>query len=86
MLSFHLLITAFCLLWINILNEVQIDEKIIIRNIVWNVGFPGGSVGKKHPANVADTGLIPGMGRSPRGGNGSPFQSSCLENPMERGA
>jgi len=30
--------------------------------------------------------LIPGSGRSPGGGNGSPFQYSCLENSMDRGA
>ena len=36
------------------------------------------------PANagdIKDTGLIPESGRSPGGGNGSPFQYSCLENP-----
>ena len=31
-------------------------------------------------------GSIPGSGRSPRGGRGSPLQSSCLENPMDTGA
>ena len=31
-------------------------------------------------------GLIPGLGRSPRGGHGSPLQYSCLKNPMDRGA
>ena len=31
-------------------------------------------------------GLIPGLGRSPGGGHGSPLQHSCLENPMGRGA
>ena len=44
---------------------------------------------KNRPANagdVGDTGLIPGLGRSPGGGHGSPFQYSCLENPMDRGA
>jgi len=35
---------------------------------------------------TGDTGLIPGLGRSPEGGNGNPFQYSCLENPMGRGA
>ena len=29
---------------------------------------------------------IPGLGRSPGGGNGNPLQYSCLENPMDRGA
>jgi len=33
-----------------------------------------------------DTGLIPASGRSSEGGHGNPLQSSCLENPMNRGA
>ena len=33
-----------------------------------------------------DPGLIPGLGRSPEEGNGSPLQYSCLENPMDGGA
>ena len=32
-----------------------------------------------------DSGSIPGLGRSPGGGNGNPIQYSCLENPMNRG-
>ena len=31
-------------------------------------------------------GLIPGSGRSPGGGHGSPLQYCCLENPTDRGA
>ena len=49
------------------------------------MGFPGGSVVKHPPANVGDTGLIPGSGRFPGEGNGNPFQDSCLENSMDRG-
>ena len=44
---------------------------------------------KNSPANaedVRDSGLIPGLGRSPEGGNGNPFQYSCRENPMDIGA
>ena len=33
-----------------------------------------------------NTGSIPGLGRSPGLGNGSPLQYSCLENSMDRGA
>ena len=33
--------------------------------------------------NVGDPGSIPGLGRSPGEGNGSPLQDSCLENPMD---
>ena len=36
--------------------------------------------------NSGDLGSIPGSGRSPREGNGTPLQYSCLENPMNRGA
>ena len=42
---------------------------------------------KNLPANAGDmrdTGLIPGLGRCPGGGNGNPFQYFCLENPMDR--
>ena len=32
-----------------------------------------------------DVGSIPGLGRSPGGGNDNTLQYSCLENPMDRG-
>ena len=45
---------------------------------------------KNLPANARDTGdmgLIPGLERSPGGGeNGKPLQYSCLGNPRDRGA
>ena len=44
---------------------------------------------KNSPTNArhtGDVGLIPGLGRSPGRGNGNPFQYSCLETPMDRGA
>ena len=44
---------------------------------------------KNPSANSGDTGdvgLIPGLGRSPGGGNGKPLQYSCLKNSMDRGA
>ena len=50
------------------------------------MGFPGGSDGKISACNAEYLGLIPGLGRSPGEGNGYPFQYSCLENPMDRGA
>ena len=50
------------------------------------LGFPGGSVIKNPPVNAGDTGLIPGSGRSPGGGNGNPLQFSYLGNLMDRGA
>ena len=47
-------------------------------------GFPGGSDQKESACNAGDLGLIPGLGRSPRGGHGNPLQYSCLENPREQ--
>ena len=41
-----------------------------------------GSDGKASACNMGDTEL----GRFPGEGNGNPFQYSCLENPMDRGA
>ena len=46
-----------------------------------------GLVVKNEPANAGDAkdaGLIPGLGRSPRGGNGNPLQYSCLGNSMRK--
>ena len=41
---------------------------------------------KTLPANAGDAGSVPGLGRSPEEGNGNPFQYSCQDNPMDRGA
>ena len=46
----------------------------------------GGSDGKVPAYNEGDLGSIPGLGRSPGEGNGTPLQYSCLENPMDGGA
>ena len=36
--------------------------------------------------DIRDVGSISGSGRSLGGGNGSPLQCYCLEDPMDRGA
>ena len=36
--------------------------------------------------DIGDSGSIPELGGSPGGGNGTPLQYSCLENPMDGGA
>ena len=44
---------------------------------------------KKLPANagdIRDVGSVPGLGKSPGGWHGNPFEYSSLENPMDRGA
>ena len=46
-------------------------------------GFPCGSAGKESACNAGDLGSIPGLGRSPVEGKGSPLQYSGLENSMD---
>ena len=52
--------------------------------------FPSGkglpSDHKASAYNAGDPGSIPGSGRSSGEGNANPLQSSCLENPLDRGA
>ena len=54
-----------------------------------NCGASPGFSGKEFSCNAGDAGdrgLISGSGKSPGGGNGNPFQHSCLGNSMDRGA
>ena len=44
---------------------------------------PGGSDGKESTCNAGDLASIPGLGRSPGGGDGYPLQCSGLENSMD---
>ena len=65
------------------------DLSILLNHLQ---GFPGGSPVKNLPSMqettyyAGDMGSIPELGRSPGEGNGNPFQYSCFENPMDRGA
>ena len=59
--------------------------KILVLSLP--LGFPGGVVVNKQPAiagDVRDTGLIPELGRSARGGPGNPLRYSCQENPVDQ--
>ena len=52
-------------------------------------GFSNGSDDKESACSAGDErglGLTPGWGRSPGEGNSYPFQDSCSENSMDRGA
>ena len=46
----------------------------MVKNLLVNAG------------DLRDVGSIPGSGRSPGGGHGSPLQCSCMENPVDREA
>ena len=60
---------------------------MLIHNL--RKSFPSDAVVKNLLAKAGDprdTGLIPGWGRFPGGGNGNPLRYSCLGNPVDRGA
>ena len=62
----------------------------MVKNLPTNAwDFPYGLSSKEFASNAGETedaDLIPGLGRSPGGGNGNQLQYSCLENPMDWGA
>ena len=47
---------------------------VVVKTLLANAG------------DIRDAGLVLGSERSPGGRHGNPFQYSCLENPMDRGA
>ena len=64
------------------------EPELEIRSPV-SRAFQVALVVKNLPANVGDVrdwGSIPELGRSSDGGHGHPFQHSCLQNPIDRGA
>ena len=65
--------------WIE-LNWTELKEQwwasqaaVVVKNPLANAG------------DIRDSGSIPGSGRAPGGGHCNLLQSSCLENPMDRG-
>ena len=63
---------------VKLLGHVLTCQSFFFFHSVYTIlGFPGGASGK----DIRDTGLIPGLGKSPWGGHSNPRQYSCLENP-----
>ena len=58
----------------NLMNQLASQIELVVMNGPANTG------------DIRDAGSIPGLGRSPRVGNGNSLQYSCLENPTDRGA
>ena len=71
------------------LEFTQRSSTLYLGNFRWFGDSQVELVVKNLSANaedLRDVGSIPGSGRSLGGGNGNPFQYSCLESPMDRGA
>ena len=58
----------------------------LLNHITIFSDFPGSSDGKEFVCSVGDLGLIPWLGRASGEWNHYPYQISCLENFMDRGA
>ena len=71
----------------NISENQDFSRKDVLLRIEMflSIVFTGTMV-KNPPANAGNTGLIPGLGRSPGEGNGNPLQYFCMGNPMDKGA
>ena len=64
-------------------------QRSVLQGPYSNAGLPRRLSGKEPPARAGATGdvsSVPGWGRCPGAGNGNPLQSSCLGDPMYRGA
>ena len=57
--------------------EYPLEKEIATHSSI--PGLPCGSAGKESAFNAGDMGSIPGLGKSPGGGNGNPLQYSCLD-------
>ena len=70
-----------CLSWVS--SSVLTSSEQRMLNYLAQKDSPiiCGSDSKESTCNSGDLGLVPGLGRSPRGGHGNPPQYSCLENP-----
>ena len=68
---------------------IQISSKknyILFKDTYAHADFPCGSDDKESVCNSGDPCVILRLGRFPGERNGNPFQYSCLENSMDRGA
>ena len=90
------IVFVFDLLYLlTLLQSIIISESISVNQhllcyfgygYTFSWGLPWWPSGKELACNAGDPGLIFGLGKSPGEGNGYPFQSPCLGNPMDKEA
>ena len=82
--------SSFCsLLHLRWRSSLFMKSPKVFMRTQWTRASQVTLVVKNPPSNAGDlrdVGLIPGSGRFPGGGRGSPLQCSCLGNPMGRSA
>ena len=93
--SLHSEKSATCLSFVNGSARVKLVQLETARSLLglprWRNGREPACQCRRHKTDAkkkkkTDAVSIPGLGRSPGGGNGHPLQYSCLENSMDRGA
>ena len=77
--------------WMDLKGIMLYETSKTTTNTVWYYLYMESWISKykNPPANggaTGDAGLNPELEKSPGGGNGNPFQYSCQDNPMDRGA
>ena len=70
--------------WNRLQSSICAANSCLIYLVLYS-NISGGSASKESACNIGDPGSMPGSERSPGEGNGNPFQTSCLENFMNRG-
>ena len=68
------------------LNFFSYIKLVLFSLLIFIGGFLSDLDGKESACSAGDPSSIPGLGKSPGEGHGSPLQYSCLENPMDGGA
>ena len=84
--SLSTLVCSWCFswpVWEHTNHNLQFPplQRFLLITLIFQGGFPGGSVVKNPPANAGDVGSVPRLGRCPGKGHGNPLQYSCLEIP-----
>ena len=77
----------FFFYWIDLI-ALFLPFSCFLNTFYFVLGFPRDTMVKNLPASAGDTrdsGLIPGLGKSPEVGNGNLLQYSCLEKSLDRG-
>ena len=77
---------AHIVYYIYIMHIIYIYIFNAFQNMCYTLHSHRGSFGKDSICFVGELGSILGLRWSPGEGNGYPFQYSCLENSMDRGA
>ena len=86
--STHSLVLTFEVTCLSMLTSQNKLQKQYIKSCTLHIHMPSlvAQSIKESDCSARDPGLIPGLGRSPGGGNGNPLQYSCLGKPTDRSA